>query len=105
MKNKAYLNKDGWYPARGCLKRDAPGENGKNMVTIQNSVIRKQDTGIGGLKYIHSKSYNLDVYLLDKSIEGEKIQGVFDSKREALKYFDIALISRGREPKYILKKA
>lgn len=105
MKNKAYLNKDGWYPARGCLKRDAPGENGKNMVTIQKSVIRKQDTGVGGLKYIYSETYGLDVYLLDKSIGSDKIQGVFDSKRDALKYFDIALISRGRDPKYILKKA
>ena len=101
---KSHLNKDGWYSTRGGLKRDAPGENGKNLVTVPWNFLKKRDTGIGGLKRVTSTANHFDLLVLDKAIGQERIVGTFDTKREALKYYDIALIKRGREPKYILKK-
>lgn len=101
---KSKLNKSGWTAGRYGLKREGKGENGKGVVTIPWNFLKKESTSTSGVKHITSKSDNLDVYVLDKKINGECIQGVFDTKRDALKHFDKALLARGRDPKFIFKK-
>ena len=105
MSTKSNLNKNGWVTIRHGLKRVANGENGKGSVTIPWNFVKKKSTGVSGLKHVICKTNDVDLYVLEKMIDGQRVMGVFDTKREALKYFDKALISRGKEPKFIFKKA
>jgi len=45
------------------------------------------------------------MYLVEKTVNGSRLEGVFETKREAFKAVDIHLIKNGREPELILKKA
>lgn len=102
--DKALLNNRGWYCTRQGIARNGLKENGKGLVTIPWSLLKQSGTGIRGVRHLISKHHGVEVFLLRKVVDGLKVEGVFDSKRDALIYFDKALIKRGKEPRFIFKK-
>ena len=48
--------------------------------------------------------HGIDIYIVDKKIDGKRLEAVFKTEREALKAVDIFLIENGREPEYILRR-
>lgn len=104
MNLKSKYNKSGWVMGRWGIKREASKENGKGTVTIPWSFLNKTSTDVVGLNRVTSEKHNVDVYVLEKTLSGDRIRGVFDSQRDALKHYDKALLARGREPKFIFKR-
>ena len=51
-----------------------------------------------------SKKEEIDVWLVEKTIKGNRIERLFSTEREALKALDIFLIKNGQEPRHILKR-
>jgi len=51
-----------------------------------------------------SEKYGIDSYLVEKTIDGKKMQRLFKTERDALKALDMFLITNGREPRHILKR-
>jgi len=98
------LNDGGWYLTRHGIQRSGPNENAKGVVTIQWSLLSKQDTDVRGVKRLSSKYYNIDIFMLRKMIDGLRVEGLFDTREDALRYMDKALIKRGKEPRFIFKK-
>lgn len=56
------------------------------------------------VKHCSSPKYNIDVYMVDKTIDGNKLQRLFNTERDALRALDIFLIENGQEPRHILKR-
>jgi len=93
---KAKLNKGGLF---------VPLTNrGKDKRLIPWSLIHKE-TVMKSVKHCTSPKYGIDVYVVDKTINGQKLSQVFPNKREALKAIDMLLIRNGREPEHILKRS
>ena len=57
------------------------------------------------IKHCTNEKYGLDMYLVEKTVNGSRLEGVYDTKRDAFRAVDIHLIKNGREPELILKKA
>ena len=57
------------------------------------------------IKHCTNEKYGLDMYLVEKTVNGSRLEGVYDTKREAFKAVDIHLIKNGKDPELILKKA
>ena len=57
------------------------------------------------IKHCTNEKYGLDMYLVEKTVNGSRLEGVYDTKREAFRAVDIRLIKNGKEPELILKKA
>ena len=57
------------------------------------------------IKHCTNEKYGLDMYLVEKTVNGSRLEGVYDTKREAFRAVDIHLIKNGKEPELILKKA
>jgi hypothetical protein len=96
IENKATLNKGGVF---------VPLVNrGKDKKLIPWSLINKE-TVMPSVKHCTSPKYGIDVYVVDKMVNGQKLSQVFSTKREALKAIDILLIRNGREPEHILKRS
>ena len=57
------------------------------------------------IKHCTNEKYGLDMYLVEKTVNGSRLEGVYDTKREAFKAVDIHLIKNDKEPELILKKA
>ena len=100
---KEKMNKSGWYITRHGIVRKGITENSKGIVTIQWSLLDKSKTKVIGINHLVSTYYNVDVFML-KSIDGVRLEGLFDSEVDALRYLDKSLINRGKQPKYIFKK-
>ena len=98
------MNERGWYITRHGIVRKGINENSKGIVTIQWSLLDKSKTKVTGIQRLVSKYHKIDVFILRKSIEGVRIEGLFDSEVDALRYLDKSLINRGKQPKYIFKK-
>lgn len=96
--------KDGWYQCRQGIKKSSTRSGKPFYITIQWSLINRQPTNVRGLKRVTSKERDLELFLLSKTIDGLRVEGLFDSEKEALTYYDKALIKRGKQPKFIFKK-
>ena len=88
--------------SRGGLLVDLKNR-GKDKKLIPWSLINK-DPVIRSIKHCTAPKYGIDVYLVDKTVNGNRISGVFSTKKEAMKAIDMQLIRNGREPQHILKK-
>jgi len=97
-------NKEGWYHCRQGLKKNSKRSGKSTLITIPWSLLKKSPTEVRGLKKLASRERDLDLFFLSKVIDGRRVEGVFDTKKDALTYFDRALIQRGKQPKYIFKK-
>jgi len=103
MKDKAKFNSEGWtFHRHGLQRRDYKENRNNNDINIPWSVIKKEGTGIRGLTKI--KHNDIELFMLRKSIDRMEVSGLFDTEDDALRYFDLALIKRGREPMYKFKK-
>jgi hypothetical protein len=76
---------------------------GKENKLIPWSMI-KRETVAPAVKHCVNEKYGVDMYLVDKTVNGERLERMFETKREAFKAVDIHLIKNGREPELILKK-
>jgi len=93
---KAKLNKGGLF---------VPLTNrGKDKRLIPWSLIHKE-TVMKSVKHCTSPKYGIDVYVVDKMVNGQKLNQVFSNRRDALKAIDMLLIRNGREPEHILKRS
>ena len=52
-----------------------------------------------------NRDFNFEVFYVKKTIDGNKLEKLYPSQREALKAIDIFLIRSGRDPQHILKKS
>tara|TARA_R100000329_G_C7604573_1_gene214501 strand:+ start:856 stop:1158 length:303 start_codon:yes stop_codon:yes gene_type:complete len=64
----------------------------------------KKKTVHESVKHCTSPKNDIDVWLVDKTIKGQKFERLFSTEREALKALDIFLIKHGQEPRHILKR-
>lgn len=80
-----------------------PG-TGKDNKFLPWSMVNKV-TIAPAIKHCTNEKYGLDMYLVEKTVNGSRLEGVYETKREAFKAVDIHLIKNGREPELILKKA
>ena len=76
---------------------------GKENKLIPWSHIKKEII-FPAIKHCTNEKYDIDLYLVDKMVDGDKLEGVYETKREAFKAVDIFLIQHGREPELILKR-
>ena len=76
---------------------------GKENKLIPWSLIKKE-TIAPAIKRCRNEKYGGDVYLVAKTVDGKKLDGVYETQREAFKAVDIFLIQNGREPELILKR-
>lgn len=77
---------------------------GKDNKLIPWSMVKKVVVA-PAIKHCTNEKYGLDMYLVEKTVNGSRLEGVYDTKREAFKAVDIHLIKNGKEPELILKKA
>lgn len=52
-----------------------------------------------------NRDFNFEVFYVRKTIDGNKLEKLYPSQREALKAIDIFLIRSGRDPQHILQKS
>jgi len=97
-------SKEGWYHCRQGIRKESKRSGKPTLISIPWSLIKKFPTGVRGLKRLVSRERELNLFFLSKCIDGRRIEGVFDTKKDALTYFDKALIGRGKQPKYVFKK-
>lgn len=102
--DRVTTNEGGWWITRQGIRKVANKDNGKGFVTIQWVHISQSKTGIPGLYEIKVKCNDTEMFMVDKVISGTKIEGLFDLKKDALKYIDKCLIKLGHEPKYVFKR-
>jgi len=57
------------------------------------------------VKHCVCEEHGIDTYLVEKSIAGNRLRRLFANEREALKALDMFLISNGKEPRHVLKRA
>ena len=77
---------------------------GKDNKFLPWSMVKKV-TVAPAIKHCTNEKYGLNMYLVEKTVNGRRLEGVYDTKREAFKAVDIHLINNGKEPELILKKA
>ena len=63
----------------------------------------KKETIAPAIKHCVNEKYGVDLYIVDKVVEGNRLSEVFETKRDG-KAVDIFLIQNGREPELILKR-
>lgn len=97
-------NKGGWYHCRQGLRRTSKRSGKAALISIPWSLLKKSPTEVRGLQKLTSRERDLDLFFLSKVIDGKRVEGVFDTEKEALTYFDRALMQRGKQPKYVFKK-
>ena len=56
------------------------------------------------VKHCSCKKHDIDLWLVEKTINGNRLERLYSSEREALKALDIFLIQNGKEPRHILKR-
>jgi|TARA_Y100000289_G_scaffold34112_1_gene33697 hypothetical protein len=76
---------------------------GKENKLIPWSMVKKE-TIVPAIKHCTNERYGVDLYLVDKTVDGTRFTEAFETKREAFKAVDIFLIQNGREPELILKR-
>jgi hypothetical protein len=76
---------------------------GKENKLIPWSMVKKE-TIAPAIKHCVNEKYGVDLYIVDKVVEGNRLSEVFKTKRDAFKAVDIFLIQNGREPELILKR-
>ena len=76
---------------------------GKENKLIPWSMIKKE-TIVPSIRRCTNEKHGVDLYIVDKTVDGLRFTDVFDTKREAFKAVDIFLIQNGREPELILKR-
>ena len=64
----------------------------------------KRDKVHESVKHCTSEKCNLDLWLVDKTINGNRLERLYLSERDALVALDIFLIQNGKEPRHILKR-
>ena len=77
---------------------------GKENKFLPWSMVNKE-TVAPAIKHCTNEKYGLDMYLVEKTVNGSRLEGVYDTQREAFRAVDIHLIKNGKEPELILKKA
>ena len=77
---------------------------GKDNKFLPWSMVKKV-TVAPAIKHCTNEKYGLNMYLVEKTVNGSYLEGVYDTKREAFRAVDIHLIKNGKEPQLILKKA
>lgn len=102
VSDKEKFNKEGWVCVKPGIRKRSNKFNG--TITIPWSLIIKKNTSIKGLRVITAKTKKIKLYQLEKMVDSQRIIGLFDTEKDALKYLDKALIMRGKEPMYVLKK-
>ena len=76
---------------------------GKSSKLIPWSHVKKT-TIARGVKKCEAPKYGIEIYLVDKTVDGNKLDAVYNTERDALRAVDIFLIENGREPEHILKR-
>lgn len=76
---------------------------GKENKLIPWNMIKKEGV-IPSVRRCTNKHHDIDTYLVDKTIDGERMTELFETKREAFKAIDMFLIRKGRDPELILKR-
>lgn len=76
---------------------------GKDNKIIPWSMVKKEIVA-PCVKRCTNDDHNVDIYLVEKTIDGNRLEGVFETKRDAFRAVDVFLIQNGREPELILKR-
>ena len=76
---------------------------GKETKLIPWSLVKKE-TIRPAIKRCTAPKHGVDIYLVEKTVNGHRLEGVYDTERDALRAVDIFLIENGREPEYILRR-
>ena len=76
---------------------------GKDNKLIPWSMVKK-DIVAPCVKHCTNDKHGVDIYLVEKTINGNRLEAVFETERDAFKAIDIFLIQNGREPELILKR-
>jgi hypothetical protein len=76
---------------------------GKDNKLIPWSLVKKE-TIKPAIKRCTAPKHGVDIYVVEKTVDGKKLDAVFETEREALRAVDIFLIENGREPEYILRR-
>ena len=76
---------------------------GKENKLIPWSFVSKE-TIKPSIKRCTAPKYGVDIYLVEKTVNGQRLEGVYYTEREALRAVDIFLIENGRDPEHILKR-
>lgn len=76
---------------------------GKDNKLIPWSMVKK-DVVAPCVKHCTNEKHGVDIYLVEKTVNGNRLEGVFETQRAAFKAVDIFLIQNGREPELILKR-
>lgn len=76
---------------------------GKDNKFLPWSMVKKE-TVAPAVKHCTNDKYGLDMYLVEKTVNGSLLEGVYKTKRDAFRAVDIHLIQNGREPELILKR-
>ena len=64
----------------------------------------KRDKIYESVKHCTSEKHNLDLWLVEKTLNGKRLERLYLSERDALVALDIFLIQNGEEPRHILKR-
>lgn len=76
---------------------------GKDNKLIPWSLIKKEPIK-PAIKRCTAPKYGVDIYLVEKTVNGHRLEAVYNTEREALRAVDIFLIENGKEPEYILRR-
>jgi hypothetical protein len=76
---------------------------GKENKLIPWSMIKKEIV-VPAIKHCVNEKHGVDLYLVEKTVNGNRLEGVYATEREAFRAVDIFLIQNGREPELILKR-
>ena len=76
---------------------------GKDNKLLPWSFVKKE-TIKPAIKRCTAPKHGVDIYLVEKTVNGNRLECVYSTEREALRAVDIFLIENGREPEHILKK-
>jgi hypothetical protein len=56
------------------------------------------------IRHCRAPRYNVDVYLVEKTINGNRLKQAYKTEKDAMMALDVFLIRNGMEPRHILKR-
>jgi len=56
------------------------------------------------IRHCKAPRYNVDVYLVEKTIKGNRLKQAYKTEKDAMMALDVFLIRNGMEPRHILKR-
>jgi hypothetical protein len=76
---------------------------GKSTKLIPWSMVEKTPVH-PAIRHCRAPRYNVDVYLVEKTINGNKLKQAYKTEKDAMLALDKFLIKHGMEPRHILKR-